>query len=166
MQTRCTKRSDRDVTNKKSLSAGRDFFIRLRCLFNLNFYAILLSLLLIFLLILFFFVSILHKTWIHCTVYSMVLFAFLLAIVHIYADYPLRKRIFLALLRKNKKGIDQNSFAEFMSVPCHRKVCWEVLRQLEQDQFYSILKKRYGIFLDPQDLQGYYKIYNEDKNKK
>lgn len=159
-QSHCNLLSEKPSRSKEEREG---FFQKLSFWFHLNFYAILGNLFLIVYVILFLKIPFLKGGWLRCAVQAVILLPVCLAVAHIYADYPLRRRIYFTLLRRNRRTINPESFADFMTVPCHRKVCFEVLKTLNQKKLFPVLKKKYGVFLDYRDLQGYRKIYPAER---
>ena len=63
----------------------------------------------------------------------------------ILSSWKSKKRSYKILIEKNKKGFCEESFHEYMEAPCGRLLTKLVLRDLEMEDKYTLLKEKYQL---------------------
>ena len=63
--------------------------------------------------------------------------------IGIHSTYPEKCRIYSILMRRNSNGVKEETFKDFLSVPCHRVIVRMVLYQLHQSDKYREIKEKY-----------------------
>jgi hypothetical protein len=86
------------------------------------------------------------KTWLAAAIVFCVAAVYLLHNgFKIHSTYSEKCRIYNTLIRRNKNGIQRESFKKFLSVPCHRIIVRMVLARLRQESIYRELIRAYYI---------------------
>ena len=118
-------------------------FARAKFWIRINIYAILLDVLGC---ITFAMAFLLLRTWLVATILCCIVAIFILyGGVGVHSTYPEKCRIYAILIRRNSNGVKEESFKDFLSVPCHRVIVRMVLHELHQSTKYSEIKKKYYV---------------------
>ena len=80
-----------------------------------------------------------HPFWGWTCASIAAVFAF--AGVKLHCTYPVKKKTYFILLRRNEREFHRSSFRVFMSAPCYRLVVRTVLSRLGKQQEYKVIFK-------------------------
>ena len=63
--------------------------------------------------------------------------------IGVHGTYKRKMRLYMALLKRNKRHLSFSSFRDYMDVPCHRMIVRLVLRDIGRSFDYPRVRKKY-----------------------